>query len=152
MSDDAELYCGDYPAPCNCDDTTTHDGRAPAKVTQQDLDHVVSQVEERLLALANNVQNMFTELAERSEKLEQIVAGLIVGYAEQTVVIEALATHISSGLPEKRKEFLEHIMAGRAEMLKIMKEHGGVDMETGDTNLARAVEDLVNKKSAPPAS
>lgn len=30
--------CGDYPAPCNCDDPVTHDGANPGMIAIQDWD------------------------------------------------------------------------------------------------------------------
>lgn len=123
-------------------------GEEPTPATQADLDHLKAQVEEMLLALADNVANMLNELDARLEKQEEVTASLAMGYAEQTVFIEALVGSVASGLPDKRKELIESIQAGRDEMLKLFKEQGA-DLAADEGTTDGPVDDMGDEDDPP---
>lgn len=54
-STEPDALCGDWPAPCNCDDPVTHDGSVPASIVQSErAEPSDAQVEAALQALGHS--------------------------------------------------------------------------------------------------
>lgn len=56
-----DALCGDWPAPCNCDDPTTHDGSVPASLVQGERGE---PSDAELLKLANDAHHRMVDEAE----------------------------------------------------------------------------------------
>lgn len=110
-------------------------------VTQADLDKIVSQVSESLNALAMNVQQTLDTIQQNVETIEETVASLVMGFAEQTVMIEAITGQLSLETPEEQEAFTRVIAEGRMAMLKLMQEHVDVVAES-DSGSSESMEHL----------
>lgn len=83
---------------------------------------------------------------------EEVVAQLTMAYAEVWMIVEALTQLNAAGHSEEEMDaFWKNLAEVRAEMYKEMSKAGGnSDMESGNSNFAKAVEHLVTGESTSP--
>lgn len=75
-------------------------------------------------------QKEFSALATQHAQLEQVVVGLMNGYAELSVLVEGLLSHVLEPVDEaQRNEFYLGIKAARKEMFDMMRKAAN-DMAT----------------------
>lgn len=101
----------------------------------------------RFYAILGTVSDKIAErmsIIERStEALEKQFANIVVGFAEQAVLIEALISQLSFSTDEERKAFDERKNAKRKEMLSVLRE-GGMAFADDDPEIAEALEQLLS--------
>lgn len=115
----------------------------------------VSELRSAVTVSLNNMYDSFNARMSTMEKtieiLEETNAALVAGFAEQTVMIEAILGSLSLETAEEQEAFSKAVSEGRAAMFKIMQEQADVMAET-NPGAAAAMERVVEEKRAAPTS
>lgn len=111
------------------------------QINQADLDLFYSKVDGAL----KSHRRLFKEELEFFEKkldaIEQQIATITVGYAEQAVLVEALIGQLQFEGEERQKAFKEKVLETRDLMLETLEYTSDV-LENGDTGPEQPVEDV----------
>ena len=122
----------------------TEKSQIPRPVSQEDLDLFYSKVDGSF----RSHQRLFTEELElhnsKVEALEQQLATVTVGFAEQAVLIEALLFQLQYENEERQKSFQEKVMELRAMMLETLEYTSDV-MENGNPEPEEPMENVATE-------
>lgn len=122
----------------------TEESQIPRSVSQEDLDLFYSKVDGSL----RSHQRLFTEELElhssKVEALEQQLATVTVGFAEQAVLLEALLFQLQYEDEERQKSFQEKVMELRTMMLETLEYTSDV-MENGNPEPEKPMENVATE-------
>lgn len=114
--------------------------------TQSDLDFFYSKVDEALSSTQRYINEEISLFTVKLESLEQQLATLTVGLAEQAVFIESLIFLLEDDTQEKQKAFAGKVKELRKLMIETL-EYATDVMENGDTEPEQPVENVAGKDS-----
>lgn len=122
----------------------TEESQTPRSISQEDLDLFYSKVDGSL----RSHQRLFTEELElhssKVEALEQQLATVTVGFAEQAVLLEALLFQLQYEDEERQKSFQEKVMELRTMMLETLEYTSDV-MENGNPEPEKPMENVATE-------
>lgn len=113
--------------------------------SQADVDELRSAISTSFINFHDSYGNRFQEIEQTVHVLEETVAALVAGFAEQAIMIEAILGQLSMETTEEREAFAKVVSEGRAAMFRIMQESSDVLAET-DPGIASAMERVVEEK------
>lgn len=88
---------------------------------QEELTILVNNIADQLVQVDKNVSKRFEEIDKLIDNIEQRIASLVVGFGEQTVVIESLVSQLAYSTEEERQSFRENVAEARKEMLELLQ-------------------------------
>lgn len=111
------------------------------------LSSLVDDVYKKLYA---DIEQNLKEIVKKIEAYEDQVATIVLAYGEQAVVMEALTTQLNYATPEAQKAFTESLNEQRKKMMETLNAGAKGFVADKDPGIARAISDLVDKKSSSP--
>jgi peptidoglycan hydrolase CwlO-like protein len=118
--------------------------------TQADLDFFYSKVDGALQSTQRYIKEELQDFATQQEKLEQQLATLTVGLAEQAVFIEAFMTLLESEPKEKQKIFTNQVKELRKLMIETL-EYATDVVEDRNTEFEQPMENMAAENTAAPS-
>lgn len=109
------------------------------------LSSLVDDVYKKLYA---DIEQNLKEIVKKIEAYEDQVATIVLAYGEQAVVMEALTTQLNYATPEAQKAFTESLNEQRKKMMETLNAGAKGFVADKDPGIARAISDLVDKKSS----
>jgi hypothetical protein len=112
--------------------------------TQADIELFYSKVDGSLKSHQRFFQEELELFEKKVDAIEQQIATVTVGFAEQAVIIEALLAQLEFETEERQKAFKEKVLATRDLMLETLEYTSDV-LEDGDTSTEQPVENVVGE-------
>jgi len=117
----------------------------PRPVTQSDLEEVERRFTEALEASANTMVGLLQAQDKQISALEDQMAVIVLGFADQTVALEAIVGHLKFDTPEAKASFDAALDENRRKMLKVMQD-AVETMDGPDRRTADALSNIVRKE------
>lgn len=114
-----------------------------AQVIKNLLSSLVDDIYKKIY---DDIEEQFQSIIKKIEAYEQQVATIVLAYGEQAVVMEALATQLDYASPEAQKAFTDTLTQQRKKMVETLNEGSKGFVANQDPGLARAINNVVEKK------
>jgi len=109
--------------------------------TQADLELYYSKVDQALKSHQRFFQEELQLFEKKLDAIEQQVATITVGFAEQAVLVEALIAQLEYETEEKQQAFKNKVLATRDLMLETLEYTSDV-LENRDTSTEQPMENM----------
>lgn len=123
------------------------DSHKSPEVTQQDLDIVLSKMDEAILATQNWMVDQFKLIDARTDAMEKQIATLVVGLGEQAAFIEGFAAVVNTLDENTQDIFQNQVESTRKMMFEIMESTANVMADT-DPGVSTAMGDVVSQRKS----
>jgi hypothetical protein len=113
-------------------------------VSQADLELFYSKVDGAFKSHQRFFQEELDLFGKKLDALEQQVATITVGFAEQAVLVEALISQLEFETEERQLAFKDKVLSTRDLMLETLEYTADV-LEDGDTGTEQPLEDVATE-------